>query len=91
MVLMCSGSTPIPLQMSSSLPVPAESWPPVIPVVRLSDMQSTMSDLEFTASRRPVMPLWVNVESPITAIEGHAPASAAPTAMVREAPISTQV
>jgi len=32
----------------------------------------------------------VNVESPITAIEGRTPASAAPFAIVIDAPISTQ-
>ena len=37
------------------------------------------------------MPEWVKVESPITAIEGCCPASAAPLAMVIEAPMSTQV
>ena len=39
---------------------------------------------------KPVMPLWVNVESPMTATAGHWPASAAPLAMPIEAPRSTQ-
>ena len=37
------------------------------------------------------MPEWVKVESPITATEGNCPPSAAPLAIVTEAPISTQV
>ena len=90
MVLMCSSSTPMAAQIFSSLPVPAESCPPVIPVVRLSEMQSVMSALELTASSSPVIPLWVKVESPITPTDGHTPELAAPIAMVSEAPISTQ-
>ena len=87
----CSGSTPSPMQMASNLLVPAESCPPVIPVVRLSEMITVMFDLSFTASSNPVIPEWVNVESPITAIDGNNPASAAPFAIVIEAPISTQL
>ena len=78
-------------QMASSLWVPAESCPPVMPVVRLSDMTTVMLLLSLTASSSPVMPLWVKVESPITATEGKSPASAAPFAMVMDAPMSTQL
>ena len=59
-------------------------------VVRLSEMTTVMFDRSFTASSSPVMPLWVKVESPMTATAGRSPASAAPLAMVIEAPISTQ-
>ena len=44
----------------------------------------------FTASSSPVIPEWEKVESPITATLGINPASAAPTAIVTDAPISTQ-
>ena len=54
-------------------------------------MMTVMSARSFTASSRPVMPEWVKVESPITATEGCWPASAAPLAMVIEAPMSTHV
>ena len=91
MVRMCSGATPMASQIRSSLPVPAESWPPVMPVVRLSEMHRVMSAPELTASRRPVIPEWVKVESPITPTEGHTPLLAAPMAIVSDAPISTQV
>lgn len=87
----CSGSTPNPRQMASNLLVPAESCPPVIAVVRLSEITTTMFALSFTASNRPVIPEWVKVESPMIAIAGNCPASAAPFAMVIEAPISTQL
>ena len=66
MVCRCSGFTPSPIQISSIFPVPWESCPPVIPVVRLSEMITSMSLSSFTASRRPERPEWVNVESPIT-------------------------
>ena len=56
--------------IESYFPVPAESWPPVIPVVRLSDISTTTLAFAFTQSSRPVMPEWVNVLSPITAIAG---------------------
>ena len=88
---MCSGSTPSPAQICSRRPVPAESWPPVMPVVRLSEITTVMLLFSFTASSRAVMPEWVKVESPITATEGNCPPSAAPLAIVTEAPISTQV
>lgn len=39
---MCSGSTPSPAQICSRRPVPAESWPPVMPVVRLSEITTVM-------------------------------------------------
>ena len=54
-------------------------------------MMTVMFACSFTASNSPVIPEWVKVESPITAIEGCCPASAAPLAMVIEAPMSTQV
>ena len=87
---MCSGFTPKPAQMASSLPVPAESCPPVMAVVSLSEITTVMLVFSFTASRRPVIPEWVKVESPITATEGNKPPSAAPFAMVIEAPMSRQ-
>ena len=62
-----------------------------MPVVRLSEMMTVMLLRSFTASSSPVMPEWVKVESPMTAIDGYTPASAAPLAIVIEAPISTQV
>jgi hypothetical protein len=49
-----------------------------------------MGDSSFTASSKPVMPECVNVESPITHTAGNKPASAAPFAMVMDAPMSTQ-
>ena len=76
--------------MASNLCVPAESCPPVIAVVRLSDRMTVMAALSLTASRRLVMPECVKVESPMTAMAGCTPASAAPFAMVMEAPMSTQ-
>ena len=54
-------------------------------------MMMVMGLFSFTASSRPVMPEWVKVESPMTAMEGCCPASAAPLAIVIEAPMSTQV
>ena len=87
----CSGSTPKPRQIASNLFVPAESCPPVIPVVRLSEMTTVMFDLSFTASNRPVIPLCVKVESPMMATAGNKPASAAPFAIVMLAPMSTQL
>ena len=86
----CSGATPSPMQICSSRPVPALSCPPVIPVVRLSLISTTTFALAFTQSNKPVIPEWVNVLSPITAIAGCCPASAAPLAIVTDAPISTQ-
>ena len=53
-------------------------------------MSTTTFAFELTQSSSPVMPLWVKVESPMTAMEGCCPASAAPFAIVTEAPISTQ-
>ncbi len=87
----CASSTPTPLQMSKKRPVPAESCPPVMAVVPLSEMITVRGEQSFTASRSPVMPEWVKVESPITQRAGRSPASAAPLAMVMEAPISTQL
>ena len=49
-----------------------------------------MFEFSLTASSRPVMPEWVNVLSPITATAGNTPASAAPLAIVMEAPMSRQ-
>ena len=43
----------------------------------------------FTQSNSPVIPEWVNVESPMTATAGKRPPSAAPFAIVMEAPMST--
>ena len=77
--------------MASYLCVPAEAWPPVIAVVRLSLMMTVMAEPSLTASSRPVMPECVKVESPITAMAGCTPASAAPLAIVMEAPMSTQL
>ena len=79
------------MQIASNLLVPAESCPPVIPVVRLSEIITVIFDLSLTASSSPVIPECVNVESPMTAIEGNNPASAAPLAIVMDAPISTQL
>lgn len=62
-----------------------------MPVVRLSEMQIVTLAPALAQSRRPVIPLWVKVESPITATAGHTPELAAPSAIVTEAPISTQV
>ena len=53
-------------------------------------MITVIGELSFMASSKPVIPEWVNVESPMIAIEGRRPASAAPLAIVIEAPISTQ-
>ena len=50
-----------------------------------------MFDLSLTASSRPVMPECVKVESPMMATDGKSPASAAPLAMVMDAPMSTQL
>lgn len=54
-------------------------------------MMTVMAALAFTASSRPVMPEWVKVESPMTATAGCCPASAAPLAIVIEAPMSSTV
>ena len=62
-----------------------------MPVVRLSEMTTVMFVPSFTASSSPVIPEWVKVESPMTARAGCCPASAAPLAIVIEAPMSTQV
>ena len=80
----CSWGTPRPLTISSSFPSAAESCPPVIPTVRLSSMTTQI------ASRSPVIPECVNVESPMTATGYGSPASAAPFAIVMDAPMSTQ-
>ena len=85
----CSSLNPSPRQMASNLLVPAESWPPVMPVVRLSLMMTVMLAFSLMASSSPVMPLWVKVESPMIATAGHCPASAAPFAIVMLAPMST--
>ncbi len=69
---------------------PAESCPPVMPVVRLSDMITTILLFSLMASRRPVIPECVKVESPIMDTAGNWPASAAPLAIVIDAPMSTQ-
>ena len=61
-----------------------------MPVVELSEMMTVMGVFSFTASSSPVIPLWVKVESPIIATEGTSPASAAPLAIVMDAPMSTQ-
>ncbi len=79
----------MPLHMLSSRPVADDLCPPVIPVVKLSETMMVTVEFLFTASSNPVIPEWVKVESPITATLGVNPASAAPTAMVTEAPIST--
>ncbi len=62
-----------------------------MPVVRLSEMMTVMGLRSFTASSSPVMPEWVKVESPMTAMAGRSPASAAPLAIVIDAPMSTTV
>ena len=87
---MCSGFTPRPAQIASNLPVPAESCPPVIAVVSLSDIITVILVFSLTASSKPVIPEWVKVESPITETEGNRPPSAAPFAIVIEAPMSRQ-
>ena len=79
------------MQISSILPVAADVCPPVIPVVALSRIITVIGDLSITASNNPVIPECVKVESPITATAGTKPASAAPFAIVIEAPISTQL
>jgi hypothetical protein len=81
--------TPIPRQMLSSRPYAEEVCPPVIPVVSLSEMITVIGLFSLTASSNPVIPEWVNVESPITATDGLNPASDAPLAIVIDAPIST--
>ena len=53
-------------------------------------MITVMAAWSLTASSRPVIPECVKVESPITAMAGRWPASAAPLAIVIEAPMSTQ-
>ena len=65
-----AGSTPRPIQMDSMRPVPAESWPPVIAVVSLSEMTITTLAFSLTQSSKPVIPECVKVESPITATDG---------------------
>lgn len=52
----CSGSTPNPRQIASNLFVPAESCPPVMAVVRLSEITTVILARSFTASSRPVIP-----------------------------------
>ena len=66
-------------------------WPPVIAVVSLSRMMSVMSVSAATASISGVTPEWRNVLSPMTAITGLRPASAAPLAMPTDAPMQTHV
>ena len=80
----------MPLHMDSILPYAEESCPPVMETDSLSDMITVILEFSFTASNSPVIPEWVNVESPITDTAGKSPASEAPLAMVMEAPISTQ-
>ena len=58
-------------------------------VVSLSDMTIVTFAFSLTQSSNPVIPECVNVESPITAIAGNNPPSAAPLAIVMDAPIST--
>ena len=48
-----------------------------------------MLEFSLMASNSPVMPECVKVESPMMASDGNCPASAAPLAMVMEAPMST--
>jgi len=70
-----------PAHIFSSLPVPADFCPPVIPVVRLSEIIMVTGEFLHTASRRPVMPECVKVEiaddrnrreqSPISGADGH--------------------
>ena len=48
-----------------------------------------IGELALTASSSPGIPECVKVLSPIIAIAGNSPASAAPLAIVIEAPIST--
>jgi hypothetical protein len=56
----------------------------------LSEIIIVTDDFFITASSSPVIPECVKVESPMTAMDGFKPASAAPIAMVTDAPISTQ-
>ena len=49
------------------LPAPVTA---VIAVVKLSEITTVILALSLTASSRPVIPLWVKVESPITATAG---------------------
>ena len=55
---MCAGSTPIPAQIDSSRPVPAESCPPVMAVVSLSEITMVMFVFSLTQSSNPVIPEW---------------------------------
>ena len=87
---MCSGSTPIPRQIASRCPNAEDSCPPVMEIDSLSEMMIVIVDFSFTASSNPVIPECVKVESPITDTAGNNPASAAPLAIVIEAPMSTQ-
>lgn len=75
------GAIPMPAQMASRRPVPAESCPPVMAVVSLSEMTMVTSAFSLTQSSSPVMPEWVKVESPMTATAGCRPASEAPFAI----------
>ena len=65
-----AGSTPIPAQIDSIRPVPAESCPPVIAVVSLSEITIVIFVFSLTQSSKPVIPECVNVESPITDTAG---------------------
>ena len=63
-----------------------------MPVVRLSRMMTVIFALLYTASIRPVMPLWMKVESPMTATECLCASGSAlsnPIAMPMLAPMHT--
>src|SRR5690606_9395259 len=86
---MWSSLTPGPVHICSILPRAADGCPPLIQVVAVSWMITAMLDLLFTVSSNPVMPEWAEVLSPMTAMAGTRPASAAHFGMVMEAPIYT--
>ena len=99
---MCSAATPMPAQMASRRPVPAESCPPVMAVVSLSEMTMVTLEFSFTQSSNPVMPEWVKVakwtqfnenEMPLYSLPlkiEDAPQGTKSFAIVMEAPMSTQ-
>ena len=57
-------STSVVSSPISVYPVPGFCWWPVIPVILLSKITDTLSDLLYTASIRLVIPEWKKVESP---------------------------
>ena len=79
------------MAISYKRPIAAEGWAPVMATAELSEMITVIGELSHTALNKPVMPEWVKVESPITAIAGNNPASAAPFAIGMDAPISIKV